>query len=375
MKNYKIYAYYFPNWHIDKRNEMWHGKGWTEWQVLKYATPRFEGHIQPKIPLWGYEDESRPEVMGKKISVAKEHGIDGFIFDWYWFDDGAYRERCLNEGFLKAENTNDLEFSIMWANHNSPQSHPTPRMFKSPTLKECKVTPTVFKEATDYCIENYFGKKNYSRVDGKILFSIFSLDKFVDTMGGVDATAVALADFRERVRQAGYGEVYINFMDSSAMFFATDKENIYPEINAMASKIGIDGWSTHLNAGIGKNVLTYDYEKWIDKFPRIYLEKCGNYNIPYNICVSTGWDSSPRTVQSEIYECIGYPYCPIVVNNTPDNFEKALKNAREFLNSEKSTSDFITINSWNEWTEGAYLEPDEQYGYGYLEKIKNVFKR
>lgn len=374
MKDYKVYAYYFPNWHIDKRNEMWHGKGWTEWRVLQYATPRFEGHIQPKVPLWGYEDESDPNVMEKKISVAKKHGIDGFIFDWYWFDDGAYRERCLHEGFLNSANTNELEFSIMWANHDSPQAHPTPRMFRSPVLKECNVTPTVFKEATDFCIKNYFCRENYSRIDGKILFSIFSLDKFVDTMGGIDATVTAIADFRKRVKQAGLGEVYLNFMDSSALFFATNKENGYPEINAIASKIGINGWSTHLNEGTEREELTYDYEKWIDTFPEIYRKKCSGYNIAYNICVSTGWDSSPRTVQSEVYESIGYPYRTILVNNTPKNFAKALKNAKKFLNSEESTSDFITINSWNEWTEGAYLEPDNQYGYGYLEMIEEILK-
>jgi hypothetical protein len=82
MKKYSKQAWYFPNWHADKLNDMWHGKGWTEWEVAKYATPKFEGHYQPKIPVWGYEDESLPEVMEKKIKVAKEHGFDGFIFDF-----------------------------------------------------------------------------------------------------------------------------------------------------------------------------------------------------------------------------------------------------------------------------------------------------
>ena len=80
-KKIKVYSYYFPNWHADARNEKWHGKGWTEWEVTKCARPRFEGHHQPRIPLWGYEDESDPKVMEKKIATALKYGIDGFIFD------------------------------------------------------------------------------------------------------------------------------------------------------------------------------------------------------------------------------------------------------------------------------------------------------
>ena len=77
--NTPIYAYYFPNWHVTPQNEIWHGKGWTEWQCVKYATPRFPGHVQPKVPLWGYEDESDPNVAAKKIACALKFGISGFI--------------------------------------------------------------------------------------------------------------------------------------------------------------------------------------------------------------------------------------------------------------------------------------------------------
>ena len=85
MKKIKLYSYYFPNWHQDDRNDNWHGKGWTEWEVLKCARARFVGHKQPLIPTWGYEDESKPEVMEKKIETAKKYGIDGFIFDTYYY--------------------------------------------------------------------------------------------------------------------------------------------------------------------------------------------------------------------------------------------------------------------------------------------------
>ena len=101
-QNYQIAAYYFPNYHHEPINEAWHGAGWNEWEVVKRATPRFPDHKQPKIPLWGYEDESDPAVMGRKIDTALEYGVDGFMWDFYWFEqEGGYRLKAL-EAFFKA---------------------------------------------------------------------------------------------------------------------------------------------------------------------------------------------------------------------------------------------------------------------------------
>ena len=91
-----VCAYYFPNWHVDPRNEAIHGGNWTEWRVTQHATPRFPGHEQPKIPLLGYGDEADPQVMAAKIRMAADHGVDAIIFDWYYFFDGPYRERERN---------------------------------------------------------------------------------------------------------------------------------------------------------------------------------------------------------------------------------------------------------------------------------------
>ena len=101
MKKYDVCVYYFPNFHTDdSRNNVWHGKGWSEWEVLKNAKPRFEGHYVPK-PEWGYEDEKDPKVMEKKIKVMVDSNITNVLFDWYWYD-GPYLERALDEGYLQA---------------------------------------------------------------------------------------------------------------------------------------------------------------------------------------------------------------------------------------------------------------------------------
>ena len=165
MKKTKLYTYYFPNWHVDPKNEKWHGTGWTEWEVVKKATPRFDGHQQPKVPVWGYEDESDPAVMEKKISAAHDAGIDGFIFDWYWHTDGIYRQKCLENGFLKAKNNTDIDFAVMWCNHTASQLHPTPRVPHGYPVAYSTASKELFYEITQYCIDNYFGKPNYIKVD------------------------------------------------------------------------------------------------------------------------------------------------------------------------------------------------------------------
>ena len=88
-KEFQVACYYFPDYHLgDPRLEELKGKGWTEWELVKAAKPRFAGHQQPKVPAWGYTDESDPKEMAQKIDAAADHGIDAFIFDWYYYDDG-----------------------------------------------------------------------------------------------------------------------------------------------------------------------------------------------------------------------------------------------------------------------------------------------
>jgi hypothetical protein len=81
---YQVGAYYFPNYRVDPRNEKRYGPGWTEWELIKQAKPRFPGHRQPRVPAWGYVDEADPKLMEQKIAAAADHGLDYWIFDWYW---------------------------------------------------------------------------------------------------------------------------------------------------------------------------------------------------------------------------------------------------------------------------------------------------
>ena len=369
----KTYAWYFPNWHRTVQNDKWHGTGWTEWQCVKYATPRFEGHLQPKKPLWGYEDESDPKVMEKKIKTLTDYGVNGFIFDYYWFkEEGPYRRDCLEKGFLGAKNNEDVEFSVMWCNHDPIYVHPAPYRSVGRVLASGDVDEAFVKEVTDYCIENYFCKKNYMRVDGKIFFGIWDMTKFINNFGSAEEAGRILADFRKRAADRGYELHLASHCKSIPGYHTRNKE----EFNGTIATLGLDSLFTYGGyMPVCKEWPKVEYSEYTDYSVEIMKSDTELSDVPLATAVSTGWDSSPRTVQSEIYEeAAGWPYCPVTVNNTPEAVEVFFKKMKDFFDSGKSTAPYLTLATWNEWTEGNFFEPCEMYGFGYLEAFKKIFR-
>jgi len=369
----EVAAYYFPNYHEDSRNRRWHGKGWTEWELVRRAEPRFPGHQQPKLPLWGFEDEADPQVMVRKIDAAADHGLDAFIFDWYWYEDGPYLQRCLEEGFLQAANVDRLKFALMWANHDWLDIHPLTRALQPATLMSGMVTEEAFVAATDHMIEHYFGHPSYWRVDGGLYFSIYELMNLVQSFGGMEETARILNDFRKRVRAAGLGELHLNAVVWGVQILPGEKTITNP--NEMLGMLGCDSvtsyvWLHH----IGMNAFPQtEYRWWTEQWNAKCKELAAEFELPYYPNVTMGWDTSPRTVQSDVYENIGYQYMPTISGNTPEAFADALRAAKEFASKQEEQARIVTINAWNEWTEGSYLEPDLIHGMKYLEAVRDVF--
>ena len=374
MKNMKLYAYYFPNWHVDARNDKWHGKGWTEWEVTKCARPRFEDHYQPRVPLWGYEDEADPKVMAKKIACAKSYGIQGFIFDTYYYDDGPYRERCLDEGFLKAEGNEDFEFSVMWCNHDAIYSHPSPRLIVAPVLKSGAVNEEAFIRITNDFINKYFVKPNYMRIDGKIMFTIYNMEKLIRELGGVDELKRILADFRQRVRDKGLGEMHLCTVPAIMEDAIPDKRKINDLLVELGVDEGVRYWWDCKDPTGNDTRISYEYEELIKKGAENIEDDLKYYNFPVSLHVMGGIDQSPRTIQSEIYENINlYPWYAICHGCTPELYGKAFRMVKGYADRGQNKGHFMTV-IWNEWTEGNYLEPDERYGYGMLEEIKKALE-
>lgn len=370
---YEVAAYYFPNYHYDEKVQEWHGKGWNEWELLKNARPRFEGHMQPKVPLWGYENEADPKVMEKKIAAAADHGLSAFIFDWYWHKEGPFLHKCLEEGYLNAENNKDLKFAVMWANHDWLEIQPATRYQPYPLRLKGAVSEEVFIQATDHIIDTYFTHPSYWKLGGKLYFSIYEMMSLIKGLGGLKNTKRVLEDFRCRIRERGLGELHLNAVVWGIETLPT--ENTLTNPNEIIEYLGVDSVTSYV----------WVHHIQFDHFPDTSYPKmreiCGGeharlqslYSLPYLPNVTVGWDSTPRTVQTDRFDPIGYPYYPVYVGNTPEEFEKALWDVKRFLDNSEERLPVCTINAWNEWTEGSYLEPDTVNGMGYLEAIKKVF--
>ena len=206
-----VACYYFGNYHPgDPRNVQSKGPDWSEWELVKAARPRFPGHRQPNVPLWGYTDESDPRVMAKKIAAAADYGIDAFIFDWYYYNDGPFLDRPIDLGFLKAENNSRLKFAFMWANHDWLEIHPYRRGAERQILYPGTVTPENFEKICDHVIASYFPHPSYWRIDGPPYFSFYDLTTLLNSFGSVDATRVALDKFRTKAVAAGLPGLHLN---------------------------------------------------------------------------------------------------------------------------------------------------------------------
>ncbi len=371
----EVGCYYFPNYHVDPRNELVHGPKWTEWQLVRYATPRFPGHAQPKIPLWGYEDESDPQVMEKKIAAAANHGVDYFIFDWYYYDDGPFLDRCLEQGFLKASNVHRLKFCCMWANHDWINVHPIGRRSNWDLLYPGRVTLETFERITRLLIERYFSHPSHFQVDGCPYFSIYDIGKFAENFGSLKATREAVDRFREEVRKAGFPNLHLNAVAWGQPVLPGEKA--VSNLHDVISEIGFDSitssvWIHHVAPD---RVPLASYVYMFEKYLRHWEEVLQQYSIPYFPNVSMGWDNSPRTIQSETWEPIpNSMFSHMQEGNTPEAFQRVLEETRKRLVRLKGPR-IMNINSWNEWTEGSYIEPDTVTGVGYLEAIANVFGR
>jgi hypothetical protein len=370
---YEVAAYYFPNYHADPRNEAVHGKGWSEWDLVRAARPRFRGHQQPKVPAQGYQDESDPRVFAEKISLAARHGISAFIFDWYFYDDGPFLERALDAGYLRADNKSQLKFALMWANHDWTDIHPAKLAGPSPVLHRGAVTPATFERMTDHVIDRYFQEPSYWKIDGEPYFSVYDVGRLIDGFGGIEATATALWRFKEKVRRAGLPGLHLNAV-AFGINLLSGESRLAAE--APLARLGIDSVTSYtwLHDQRLVGFPAAPYQKLAAGAPNVWKTLSRKYGVPYHPNVTMGWDPSPRTTASDpLVKGAPYPFTAIAFGNEPDRFRAALVQARSFL-SRRRGNKILTINAWNEWTEGSYLEPDTDHGLAYLKAVRQVFK-
>lgn len=343
-RKYDLAAYIWPSYHYEPRMEHFWPEKDGEWYTVRRATPRFPGHDMPRIPLLGYQDEADPAVMRQHVELARAHGINVFIMDWYWYKKAPCFERQLNEGLIPALEGTDSRFYLMWANHDANSlwdMHTDERNL----LWSGQVDRPTLEPMFDRVIEKYLKLDCYYRIDDKPVFSIFEYDTFIKGLGGTEPANEALRWMRDRCTQAGLNGLHLQTI---------------PRTDCEVSPLEFDSATNYQFCQVAGS--EGDFVVWADKamswWPR--HEKAYGTCYPH---VSIGWDTTPRF--PSLKSC--------VVNATPDAFEACLWKARQYVDERPGQAPLITINSWNEWTEGSYLLPDLRWGYRYLRAVRNVF--
>ncbi|SDE58291.1 Glycosyltransferase WbsX [Mucilaginibacter pineti] len=364
-QQYDVAAYVWPAYQPDARFKdigvFKDGKG--EWEAIYNAKPKFPGHNQPHVPLWGYTNEADPKVMEKKIDAATSHGVNVFIYDWYWYDGKPWLENGVDKGFLGAKNNNKMKFYLMWANHDHSSYLDYTTDDKSKIYWHGGVDRPTFDKMVAHIIKDYFSKPNYYKINGEPVFSIYELSTFINGLGSIDAAKEALAYFTQKTKEAGFPGLHLQGVLWGAIpsgLSATPGDKTSTQNNVV------------LNLGL-KSLTNYQwchyvpmdrYDRWGDKAIEGWAKFNKDFTVPFFPHVSISWDPNPR-----------YPGAlqGMVTEANPKDFKRFLLQAKAYADAHPDQPKLITINAWNEWAEGSYLEPDKQHGYDYLDAVKEVF--
>ncbi len=362
-ENFDIAAYYWPAYHDEPRWRLFMPEGIGEWETVRQARAKFPGHYQPRVPAWGYTDEADPAVMAHKIDAALGHGVNVFIFDWYWYENQPFLDYALDRGFLPAHNSKKMSFYLMWANHNATTLWDLKRSHDREIIWPGAVALSEFEKATESVIEKYFSQPNYYQINGCPVFAIYELSTLIDGLGGLENTRSALDGFRERVQKAGFPDLHLQAILWSKIPAAMSDVpgDRSATQNDTVRFLGIDSltnyqWCHYVRA-------RGDYAAWAEQAVAAWAKWTAEFEVPFFPHVSVGWDTNPRFKELQ---------SSVIAGNTPALFQKYFSQALAFAVEKRLSPRLITVNSWNEWSESSYLEPDLVYGMGYLEAIRSA---
>ena len=342
-------SFYFPQYHRIHENDKWWGDGFTDWVNVKKAKPLFSGHYQPHEPtdFLGYYNLDSNETMLKQADMAREYGIFGFCYYYYWFNGKKVLDAPINK-MLKNEKI-DFPFCICWANENWTRKWDG---LENNILMEQKHS---LEQDIEFIkdVMPFLKDKRYIKIDNKPLLLVYRPSLFKNAPETVSA-------WREECKKEGFPDVYLcmvqSFGEKSPLPYGFDAAVQFPPHN-MGGGVKIENNSTYDIPADFTGAL-FDYQKYVNV--RDYLNK-ENYKLFRGIMPQ--WDNTARRVKNQ----------SIFVNATPDAYSQWLLGIVNYTkNNFWGEEKIIFINAWNEWAEGCHLEPDKKYGNKYLEITKKI---
>ena len=348
----RLIAFYLPQFHPIRENDEWWGKGFTEWTNVAKAQPNFDGHYQPRLPAdLGFYDLRVPEVMEHQAELARQYGIYGFCYHYYWFGGKRLLEMPL-ERMLRTGKP-DFPFCLSWANENWTR--------KWDGLEHEILIEQQHSDEDDTAVIHdlirYFRHPNYIRVNGKPLFLVYR----VGLLPNVQRT---VQRWRDVCRKEKIGDIYLGMVGS----FEHGAQDVNPEIYGFDAIVEfpphyisapMDVPSQLLNSNyVGK---INDYRKVVEQYQEMEMPPYPKFRG-----VMPDWDNTARRWSNST----------IFHHANPAAYQSWLRYMiRQTCENYSEDERLVFINAWNEWGEGAYLEPDQKYGYAYLQATRNAIQQ
>lgn len=356
----RFIAFYLPQFHPTPENNEWWGKGFTEWVNVAKARPLFRGHVQPHIPAdLGFYDLRMPEIRDAQAELAQEAGIEAFCYYHYWFGNGR---RLLEMPFNEVLRLGrpDFPFCLAWANHSWYKKLWDPNSKEKDTLLIEQTYPGV-QDYIDhfYALLPAFKDKRYLRVNGRLFFIVY------DAMGFKDVSTF-ITIWRQLAKDNNLGDFYFVTTDADSRnkneklsrgfdaIYNVDMFNIHHHLSKMKK------FYYYISRKVFRHPTAFDYKK---AMKYMVIDDCKDRHVIPTIVPN--WDHSPRSNANAI----------ILKNTRPELFQELAEYAIDIVKDKPQDEQIIMIKSWNEWGEGNYMEPDLEFGHGWINALRNAINK
>ena len=361
----KIIAMYLPQYHSIPENDKWWGNGYTDWKAVKEALPLFDDHNQPRVPRnRDYYDLSEKKAIKKQAEIAKKYGIYGWGIYHYWFSSDKIL-LDIPPKIIRDSKDIDINYFFMWDNGSWKRTWSNVKFSNSwaPLYESERKGPEIlaelkyggedeWKKHFDYLLP-FFKDNRYIKIENKPLFGIFN-------QNNQDEILRKMFEYWDRcaIDNGFSGIAFLGKTNTSKVRVAEYQFDYEPATHAWVGKNDIQKalWriKDNFRIKIGKLKL-YDYSKIWKRILNDISE-----DDKYFAGAFVRYDDTPRRGKKS----------SIILGETPKKFEINLKKLLTIC--QRKNKRYIFLTAWNEWGEGAYLEPDEKDGYAYLEALKRA---
>lgn len=357
MNKTKILAMYLPQFHEIEQNNEWWGKGFTEWTNIKNAKSLFKNHRQPRIPLNNnYYDLLNKDTLMWQAELSRKYGIYGFCIYHYWFEGIQLMEKPLE--LILSNSDININYCFSWANHT---------WTKAPGKKKKRILiEQTYGEKEDWnkhydYLRRFFKDNRYIKIDNKPVLVIYEA---ID----IDCWDKMREIWIKRAIQDGWDGIYYISTLKAERDLQTSVSRKYDAQFEYQPTFGVRrtnkvdyGFLYHfkynvLNLRIYNHITKFSY----DNVWKNVIKRSGPYKIKTFLGAFNDWDTSARWGHKG----------NVIQKSSPQKFKIYLD--KQIKRSIEMDNEFLFMTAWNEWSEGAYLEPDTYYKYAYLESIKDV---